>query len=261
MIREWIGNKENPVILGFATLSLSILALFSILSVQQNSPLGNNHKLAVFLGVVIPACICFTTVGRLWYIPGPLLLGTAFLLAYSFWIQTSSFLPTVDGMPLRLLGMLGAVLILSSFGLAFFKPLFALFQTDTVIQAQNYRFEILPMDSVRKTLLESGANTSEDFEVGMVRVVHIMLILGASISLIACLANSRFFLGIGCLVSFSSLAFFLIVLPRILYQVQFPLERYSNLLGSLSLGWYVSLLGIAITFITWIQSVFLKAGR
>ena len=46
----------------------------------------NDGKLAIFLGVLLPAAICFTTVGRLWYLPGSLLVGSAALLAYEFWI-------------------------------------------------------------------------------------------------------------------------------------------------------------------------------
>ncbi|AEV27922.1 hypothetical protein SpiGrapes_0058 [Sphaerochaeta pleomorpha str. Grapes] len=265
LIREWIGNKENPVILGFVTLLLSVLALVSILSARSLPSLGNNSRLAIFLGVFIPSVICFTTVGRLWYIPGPMLLATAFLLAYSFWIQPaplgSTDLAAGNGLLFRLLGILGAILILSAFGLAFFKPLFALFQTETSMGGKQYRFEILPMDFIRRTVISSAGNTSEDFEVSLVRIVQILLVLGASISLTASLVASRLFLGVGCLVSFSALALFLFSLPTILQQAQFPLEGYISLLGSLSLGWYISLLGMILFFIAWIQPIFLRAGR
>jgi len=88
-ILPWIGNKESPFVLGLVTLILSGIAFFSIFSASNHAVPTNNRKLAIFLGVLLPAVICFTTVGRLWYLPGSLLLFTSFLLAFVYWIRRS----------------------------------------------------------------------------------------------------------------------------------------------------------------------------
>jgi hypothetical protein len=85
-IRPWIGNKENPAILGLVTMLLSGMAFAAVTVARKQEAHANDGKLAIFLSVLLPAAICFTTVGRLWYLPGTLLVGSAALLAYEFWI-------------------------------------------------------------------------------------------------------------------------------------------------------------------------------
>jgi hypothetical protein len=82
-IRPWIGNKENPAVLSGMALAATTMA-------RRQEAHTNHGKLAIFLGVLLPAAICFTTVGRLWYLPGTLLVGSAALLAYEFWIGSIS---------------------------------------------------------------------------------------------------------------------------------------------------------------------------
>ena len=89
-IRPWIGNKENPAVLGLVTILLSGMALAAVTVARKQESQTNDGKLAIFLGVLLPTGICFTTVGRLWYLPGPLLVGSAALLAYEFWIAAPS---------------------------------------------------------------------------------------------------------------------------------------------------------------------------
>ena len=69
-IRPWIGNKENPFVLGWVTLLLSGLAWITIRLLQKHIPSTADGKLATILGVLVPAGVCFTTVGMLWYLPG-----------------------------------------------------------------------------------------------------------------------------------------------------------------------------------------------
>ena len=83
-IRAWIGDKENPVFLGIVTLLLSSLALTTLLFASKRTPSTRDGRLTIFLGVLLPAVICFTTVGRLWYLPGILLLAAAVLLVREF---------------------------------------------------------------------------------------------------------------------------------------------------------------------------------
>jgi hypothetical protein len=78
-IREWSGNKLHPVQLGIITVALSLIALACVSHLARAD--GDRWQRALAgLGIVAAAGICFTTVGRLWYVPGPLLLLSACLL-------------------------------------------------------------------------------------------------------------------------------------------------------------------------------------
>jgi hypothetical protein len=79
-IPEWTGNKLHPVQLGIITIVLSLVSLICV-----NYLDGPRHGLTrgrVLAGLLILATAgtCFTTVGRLWYVPGPLLLASSPLL-------------------------------------------------------------------------------------------------------------------------------------------------------------------------------------
>jgi hypothetical protein len=112
-IRLWIGNKENPAVLGVVTLFLSSMAFGAVISARNLASPTNDGKLAIFLGVFLPAVICFTTVGRLWYMPGTLLTVTALLLAYQYWfgVEPASLAGTSSNIG-RLVAGSGSLLIL-----------------------------------------------------------------------------------------------------------------------------------------------------
>lgn len=77
-IPEWTGAKASPVALGMLTVALSALAGGAALTLRiPATPLGG--RLAATAIVIVTALICFTTVGRLWLVPGPLLLAGAVL--------------------------------------------------------------------------------------------------------------------------------------------------------------------------------------
>ena len=254
-IRPWIGNKENPAGLGILTLLLSGMAFVAINSARKIELQTNDRKLVVFLGVLIPALICFTTVGRLWYLPGLLLIITAFLLAYDGWIRSPrSGLPQMFSSAQwagRIIGCIGSLLILASVGLAFWNSSFGLFQSDVLVNAKQARIEVLPMDFVRHADLSGSAPTVEDIEVSYVRIVYILLILGAALALIASLAASRVFLGIGCVVAVAGLALFILWLPGILAEVG-PTQEIGGVLNpieSLAWGWYVSAIGTILILV------------
>jgi hypothetical protein len=79
-IPEWTGNKLHPVQLGIITIALSLLALACVrfLSARPGAPPWQRGL--ALLGLLAAAGICFTTVGRLWFVPGPLLIASAILL-------------------------------------------------------------------------------------------------------------------------------------------------------------------------------------
>lgn len=253
-IRSWIGNKENPFILGLMTFLLSGVAFVSILSASSHVKPSNDRKLAILLGVLLPAAICFTTVGRLWYLPGLLLITTCLLLAYEYWFGKSN-----DSSPKTILKRFGAIQIIGGVGglsilvsvvLAFLNSSFGLFQSEILLKAGRFCIEVLPMDIVRSTSLSASAITARDIEVSLVMIVYIFLILGATVALISNLVKSQLFKRIGGILVFAGLVLFIVWLPRILAPTEFPPVRFQSIIASLGLGWYISTVGMSLILIT-----------
>jgi hypothetical protein len=83
-IPGWTGDKLHPVQLGIITIALSLVAMAAVLFARRNPKISSRARLALAAAILAAALICFTTVGRLWYLPGPLLIIAAgFLLARS----------------------------------------------------------------------------------------------------------------------------------------------------------------------------------
>jgi hypothetical protein len=83
-IPEWTGSKLHPVQLGIITIALSLIALAAVAFAHRNPTISARVRVALAVAILLPAVVCFTTVGRLWYVPGPLLIIAAgFLLAGS----------------------------------------------------------------------------------------------------------------------------------------------------------------------------------
>lgn len=78
-IPDWSGAKGSPVALGILTVLLSLLATWCAYGLRGTAPIGSARRLALVIGLTIPAGLCFSTVGRLWFLPGPLLLCCAAL--------------------------------------------------------------------------------------------------------------------------------------------------------------------------------------
>lgn len=78
-IPHWTGNKDAPVALGLLTVVLSLVALAAALVLRGRDPLRPGPRVVCALGVLVPAGLCSSTVGRLWYLPGMLLLASAVL--------------------------------------------------------------------------------------------------------------------------------------------------------------------------------------
>jgi hypothetical protein len=80
-IPDWTGAKTSPGALGALTIVLSLVAGAGWAAlprpVRGQPPLG--EPLVAVAALVVPALVCFTTVGRLWLVPGPLLLVGATL--------------------------------------------------------------------------------------------------------------------------------------------------------------------------------------
>ena len=80
-IRSWIGNKQDTTRLGLATIALSAVALVAAVSWLRSDHSSTGARLLVLVALLVPAAICFTTVGRAWYIPGTLLVLASVIAA------------------------------------------------------------------------------------------------------------------------------------------------------------------------------------
>jgi hypothetical protein len=73
-VRSWVGNKQDTTRLGLATIALSAIALLAAVTWLRRKDASTGTRLLIVVGLIIPGAICFTTVGRAWYLPGALLL-------------------------------------------------------------------------------------------------------------------------------------------------------------------------------------------
>jgi hypothetical protein len=71
-IPQWTGAKMDPAGLGLTTIVLSLVAAVALWQLRR--PLPTWARVACVLVSVACALVCFSTVGRLWHVPGPLLL-------------------------------------------------------------------------------------------------------------------------------------------------------------------------------------------
>jgi hypothetical protein len=81
-IRSWIGDKQDTTRLGLATITLSAIALLAAVTWLQRRERSPGTRLLVVVGLIVPGVICFTTVGRAWYMPGGLLVVSAALAGW-----------------------------------------------------------------------------------------------------------------------------------------------------------------------------------
>jgi hypothetical protein len=85
MVREWVGSKQDTTRLGIATVVLATIALASASALVHRPTAKPPRRFALALGLLLPGLICFTTVGRLWYIPGVLLVASGAVAAAGTW--------------------------------------------------------------------------------------------------------------------------------------------------------------------------------
>jgi len=75
----WAGSKNDPVPLGMLTIVLSLTAVAAA-SLARRAVTSPGRRAAAAAGMILPGLVCFTTVGRLWWLPGTLLLTAGVLL-------------------------------------------------------------------------------------------------------------------------------------------------------------------------------------
>jgi hypothetical protein len=113
-IPEWTGAKQAPVSLGLLTIAVSMLAGYA--AYRQARPENTvKSRSACTAALLLPALLCFSTVGRLWFLPGLLLLAAALLSIDS--IRDTGTLITRNWLRC-LLALLGAAELLMAAGAA-----------------------------------------------------------------------------------------------------------------------------------------------
>lgn len=95
-IRSWVGDKNDTTRLGLATILLALIALTAALALLTGRPSSPQQRLAVSAGLLVPGLICFTTVGRLWYVPGALLAGAGLGVAVDLRKDTHALAASLD---------------------------------------------------------------------------------------------------------------------------------------------------------------------
>ena len=108
---NWSGNKAHPVALGLLTIALAATVLLAARTLSGRTVPDDETLSAFTLWLAAVAVVCSTTVGRLWAIPGALLLAASGVtLAACGWRH---FRVVVATNWLRgLLGVLGALELL-----------------------------------------------------------------------------------------------------------------------------------------------------
>ncbi len=87
-IRAWVGDKQDTTRLGLATLALAALALAAALALTHRPDAPAPRRFVLAAALAVPGLVCFTTVGRLWYLPGTLLVMAALLVLGSLRRET-----------------------------------------------------------------------------------------------------------------------------------------------------------------------------
>jgi hypothetical protein len=76
-IPHWSGDKQDPFALGLLTVALSASALAAARTLRNRSGGRDAMIVPVVVWLVVVAAVCSTTVGRLWAVPGLLLIAAA----------------------------------------------------------------------------------------------------------------------------------------------------------------------------------------
>ena len=76
-IPDWSGDKDQPVALGLLTVALGASVLVASRTLRTATMPRDETLAAITLWLTAVAAVCSTTVGRLWAIPGVLLLAAA----------------------------------------------------------------------------------------------------------------------------------------------------------------------------------------
>jgi hypothetical protein len=95
-IRSWVGDKQDTTRLGLATIALSAIALAAAVTWLRRRDGSVGTRLLIAVGLLVPGAICFTTVGRAWYLPGGFLVIAAGLASAGFRGEARDVVATIS---------------------------------------------------------------------------------------------------------------------------------------------------------------------
>jgi hypothetical protein len=76
-IRSWVGDKQDTTRLGIVTILLALTAAAA--ANMLGRPASASSRLVCAAGLLVPGLVGYTTVGRLWWLPGALLITAGLL--------------------------------------------------------------------------------------------------------------------------------------------------------------------------------------
>ena len=120
-IRGWVGDKQDTTRLGLATILLSLVALAAAAFLAERPAAPAPRRLAAAVGLLVPAAVCFTTAGRLWYVPGALLIAAGLLALLGLRGEVSEALGSLERHWLGMLtgGLAALYIVLGAVALGF----------------------------------------------------------------------------------------------------------------------------------------------
>jgi hypothetical protein len=109
-IRSWVGDKQDTTRLGVVTIVLAAIALRSAYALRTRAAEDPPRRLLLAAGLFLPGLIGFTTVGRLWWIPGSLLVVAGLAAARGLTGHIAAIAPALERNLTRILAAaLGAL--------------------------------------------------------------------------------------------------------------------------------------------------------
>ncbi|MFX0073023.1 MAG: hypothetical protein ACFFAO_18250 [Candidatus Hermodarchaeota archaeon] len=254
-IRNLIGNKEDPLTLGIITMLLSSIIFFAGLYEYRSKESPKNVTIGILIAQLFPAVVCFTTVGLLWFIPGPVILFSIFLQSYIFWkgrdldhdIERNNDPFQIMGWQLsrkssKRLSITGSLLVILSIILGFISDIFCLYFLEVTKNSTTHSYSIVPIDIIKHVIIRGKSTKIELIENTYVMIIYIILLIGGSLSIIVSITASRLFAIIGGILVIFGLFLFIGLLPSILNSIGYGFQTDYNI-STLGISWYMALLG------------------
>jgi len=260
----FIGNKSSYVVLGFITMILSSMILITVLYAKTHSSLNNDQKVGVIFGIILPTGICFTTIGMLWYFPGTLLILSALGLSYNYWGKSLKLGLSYKNKKLTLSGLLsfvGIILILVSLLFGILNQSISLFHSNVLLSNHRVSYDILPIDFIRVIDTSNMSNPIIYNESLPVMFAYIFFIIGEVIFIFSSFLHSVVFKKVALIIILMGLLEFVVLLPKELKELNFPISSLLSIYSNLGLGYWIIVLGFIIIWTSTFQMKSIKQKK
>ncbi|MGA1848194.1 MAG: hypothetical protein ACMUHB_02540 [Thermoplasmatota archaeon] len=241
------GSKDSPFILGLITIILSGFSLYCVYHAKKGTSKDITKRIAPLIGISIPALVCFTTVGFLWFVPGPLLIVSVVLYSLKLHREIATEenwdIPEIPRWK-RVLIAAGVILALSPVFLGWaLEPL-----SLAVHNSNDEVYSVKPMDAVEH---EHSNGTVTRSEVTGVLIVHAGLLIGGGVMLVGGQLGSKTVAVGGAVFSVMILLLFFVMIPVIMFNEGAEIDHFSGEhFSALSMGFLFSLIGTAAVMIS-----------